>query len=168
MTLVMVVHPSPPPGRRALVITSLGRSRFRPAVVALALTTLAVAGAVTAISSAQAAPFTAAVEDEGADCPVSVPGSFPANSLLPDPFTRLDGTRISTKDDWRCRRAEIKELAEQTVYGQKPAKPQSVTGTVTSTSITVNVSHTGRSSSFSAGVQLPGGRLPLPDQTRPR
>src|SRR5690606_24698851 len=149
-------------GRRALVITRLGRSRLRPAVVALALTALAVGGAVTAVAPVHAAPFTAAVEDEGADCAVSVPGTFPANSRLPDPFTRLDGTRISTKDDWRCRRAEIKELAEQTVYGQKPAKPQSVTGTVTSTSITVNVSHNGRSSSFSAGVQLPGGAGPFP------
>ena len=32
--------------------------------------------------------------------------------------------------DWQCRRAEIKKLSEKFVYGEKPAKPASVTGTV--------------------------------------
>jgi hypothetical protein len=74
----------------------------------------------------------------------------------------VDGTRITTKSDWRCRRAEIKELVERYVYGDKPAKPASVTGTVSSTSITVNVSQNGRSASFSASVQLPSGTGPFP------
>ncbi|MEE1942413.1 cellulose binding domain-containing protein [Streptomyces sp. TRM 70361] len=101
------------------------------------------------------------VEDEGADCRVGQGGS--ANtSMLPDPFTKMDGTRVTTKEDWRCRRAEIKELAERTVYGDKPAKPDSVTGTVSSSRITVNVSHQGRTASFSANVQLPSGSGPHP------
>ncbi|GAA1287900.1 endo-1,4-beta-xylanase [Saccharothrix xinjiangensis] len=78
-----------------------------------------------------------AVEDDGADCPVSLPGSTASNSRLPDPFTRINGQRITSKSDWRCRRAEIRELAERYVYGDKPAKPSSVTGTVTSSGITV-------------------------------
>src|SRR5690606_16347078 len=45
---------------------------------------------------------------------------------------------------------------------QKPAQPQNVTGTVSSNNITVNVSHNGASTSFSAGVQLPGGAGPFP------
>ncbi|MFK3984229.1 cellulose binding domain-containing protein [Micromonospora sp. NPDC050397] len=102
------------------------------------------------------------VEDEGADCPVSLPGSLTSNSRLPDPFRKLDGTRITTKADWRCRRAETRELAERYVYGDKPAKPTSVTGTVSNSNITVNVSHNGRSSSFSASVQLPSGTGPFP------
>ena len=127
-------------------------------VVVLAVAALAVAGSVTVVTrttNAQAAvgPLAAAVEDEGADCAVSgLPdlGSLPTNAKLPDPFKKLDGTRITTKSDWRCRREEIKKLAEKFVYGEKPAKPASVTGTVSSTSITVNVTHNGRSSSFSA------------------
>ncbi|SFD79060.1 cellulose binding domain-containing protein [Streptomyces aidingensis] len=138
-------------------------SRFRPRAWAAAVfvAVAGLAGTTLIPSTGAAAAFNAAVEDEGADCPV---GSTPAtnNSQLPDPFTRLDGTRISTKADWRCRRAEIRELAERTVYGQKPEKPSSVTGTVTSSRITVNVSHNGRSSSFSAGVQLPSGSGPHP------
>ncbi|MEV0381498.1 fibronectin type III domain-containing protein [Nonomuraea sp. NPDC050643] len=124
---------------------------------------LAVAGAVTLAPVQSAAA--AGVENEGADCAVpTLPdaGSLPTNSRLPDPFRKLDGTRITTRSEWRCRREEIKRLAEKFVYGEKPAKPSSVTGTVSRTGITVNVSHNGRSSSFSAGVSLPSGSGPFP------
>ncbi|MEV4758468.1 cellulose binding domain-containing protein [Micromonospora sp. NPDC049559] len=152
-----------------MVITHSNRSRFRSTVVVLAVAALAVTGAVTVGTRTTVAQTTPAglaaagpVEDEGADCPVNVPGSFPANSRLPDPFRKFDGTRITSKSDWRCRRAETRELAERYVYGDKPAKPASVTGTVSNSSITVNVSQNGRSASFSAGVQLPSGTGPFP------
>jgi hypothetical protein len=133
----------------------------------LAVAALTFAGALTAIAHSDSAVAdvgvaAVGVEDEGADCPVSLPGSFPSNSQLPDPFTKLNGSRIASKSDWRCRRAEIRELAERHVYGDKPAKPSTVTGTVSSSNITVNVSHNGRSSSFSARVELPGGTGPFP------
>jgi hypothetical protein len=132
----------------------------------LSVAALMVAGAVTVIARSTAAEagdiVIAAAEDEGADCAVSLPGSLPANSRLPDPFRRLNGTRITTKADWRCQRAQIKEMAERYVYGDKPVKPQSVTGTVSNTSISVTVTHNGRSASFSAGVQLPSGNGPFP------
>jgi hypothetical protein len=144
------------------VIISSGRSAIlRSTIVILAMAALVIAGAVTAIRTTTAAAA-AAIEDDGADCPVSLPGSLTSNSRLPDPFKKLDGSRISTKSDWRCRREEIKKLAERYVYGEKPLKPASVTGTVSSTSITVNVSQNGRSASFSAGVQLPSGTGPFP------
>lgn len=100
-------------------------------------------------------------EFDGADCDVS--GSGPgADPRLPDPFLSMDGTRITTASDWRCRRAEIKKLAENTVYGAKPGRPDSVTGTVTGSNITVNVSDQGRTTSFSASVETPGGSGPFP------
>ncbi|WP_085066530.1 glucuronyl esterase domain-containing protein [Catenuloplanes japonicus] len=120
-------------------------------LVLLAASVLAVSGA------AYAAP----VEDEGADCPISQ-GSVTANATLPDPFTRIDGTRITTVADWRCRRAEIKDQAERYVYGAKPDRPATVGGTVTRTGITVNVAEAGRSASFSATVDLPSGTGPFP------
>ncbi|MBX7267289.1 cellulose binding domain-containing protein [Micromonospora sp. Llam7] len=144
------------------------RSQIRSAIVVLAVTVLALAATIWVVASttvAQAAGSLAAVspvEDEGADCPVPNPGSPPASSRLPDPFRKLNGTRISAKSDWRCQRAETKDLAERYVYGDKPAKPQSVTGTVSGTNITVNVTHNGRSASFSASVQLPSGNGPHP------
>ncbi|MEV6037891.1 fibronectin type III domain-containing protein [Nonomuraea sp. NPDC052116] len=146
------------------MITSLARSKIRTRVVALtAAATLSIAGAVT-IAPPEAVAA-AGVEDEGADCTVTgLPdaGSLPTDSKLPDPFKKLDGTRISAKSDWRCRRQEIKKLAEKFVYGEKPGKPASVTGTVSRTGITVNVNHNGKSSSFSASVDLPSGSGPFP------
>ncbi|RLP98311.1 cellulose-binding protein [Micromonospora sp. CV4] len=157
------------------MIISSGRSRPRSVVVALAITALTVAGSATVIArtttaeaaagGGTAAAAAAAVEDEGADCAVSgLPdlGSLPTNAKLPDPFRKLNGTTISTKADWRCRRAEIRELAEKFVYGEKPAKPATVTGTVSNTTLTVNVNHNGRSASFSARVELPSGSGPFP------
>jgi Glucuronyl esterase, fungi/Cellulose binding domain len=147
-----------------MVIIRSGRAKIRAAVLMVAVMALAIAGVVTVV--ARAAPAEAAVaagpEDDGADCPVTLPGSLPANAKLPDPFKKINGTRITAKSEWRCRRAEIKRMAERYVYGEKPGKPTSVTGTVSSTNITVNVTHNGRSASFSAGVQLPSGSGPFP------
>ncbi|GAA1656670.1 glucuronyl esterase domain-containing protein [Catellatospora bangladeshensis] len=140
-------------------------ARTRAALAALAVFALAVTGAATVVAattSAQAAPALAA-EDDGAGCPVTLPGSTTSNPRLPDPFRRIDGTRITTKAEWTCRREEIKKLAERYVYGTKPARPASVTGTVSSSNITVNVSEGGRSASFSASVSLPTtGTAPYP------
>ena len=104
------------------------------------------------------------VENEGAACSVTLPTSFnTANAKLPDPFKKLDGNRISTKEEWKCRREEIKKLAERTIFGEKPAKPATVTGTVSNTSITVNVTEGGKSKSFSVTVSLPTtGSAPYP------
>ncbi|RKN45601.1 cellulose binding domain-containing protein [Streptomyces hoynatensis] len=144
--------------------------RYRPrvwlATIFVALASLAFAslvpeaGAAGSLRTAAATPF--ADEDDGADCNVQLPGSTPSSSLLPDPFTRIDGTRITSRSDWRCRRAEIRELAERYVYGEKHSAPQSVTGTVSRTGITVNVSDQGRSATFSATVDLPSGTGPFP------
>ncbi|MBX9386654.1 cellulose binding domain-containing protein [Streptomonospora nanhaiensis] len=131
------------------------RPRWAAAAAAAVLSLAAVLSSQTG-AAAQADP-----EDGGADCAVA-PGRPASTALLPDPFTRLDGTRITRTSEWRCRRAEIRELAETAVYGQKPPKPGSVTGTVSRTGITVNVSHQGRSASFTASVDLPGGTGPFP------
>jgi glucuronyl esterase-like protein/cellulose binding protein with CBM2 domain len=147
------------------VITSSVRARIRSGAVVLAVAALGIPGAVTVVARsvpAEAAVTAAGVEDDGANCAVTLPGSLTSSSRLPDPFRKLDGTRISTRSDWRCRRAEIKRMAERYVYGEKPAKPTSVTGTVSSTNVTVNVSQNGRSASFSASVQLPSGTGPFP------
>lgn len=151
------------------MIISSGRPRLRTTVAALSAAALTVTGAVTAVAGFTAAEAAAGevaaaalVEDDGTDCPVPDPDPLTSNPRLPDPFKRINGSRITSKSDWRCRRAEIKELAERYVYGQKPAKPATVTGTVSSTSITVNVSDQGRSASFSASVQLPSGTGPFP------
>jgi hypothetical protein len=147
------------------MILSIPKERPVIRSIRWAAAALAVAVTVSGVTLATAGAAAAAVEDEGAGCavpPLPDQGSLPAVAKLPDPFKRLDGTRITSKADWVCRREEIKKLSEKFVYGVKPARPASVTGTVTSTGITVNVSDSGRSASFSATVDLPSGTGPFP------
>lgn len=50
------------------------------------------------------------------------PERLPANSVLPDPLTMLDGTRITTAAEWRERRApELRALFQHYMYGVQPA-----------------------------------------------
>jgi hypothetical protein len=98
----------------------------------------------------------------GDDCTVADPKD--ANlSTLPDLFEKLDGTKISKKSDWRCRRAELKKVVEKYIHGTKPGKPETVTGTVSSTSISVHVENGGKKTDFSVSVSLPSGTTgPVP------
>ncbi|WP_433209705.1 cellulose binding domain-containing protein [Dactylosporangium sp. CS-047395] len=139
--------------------------KIRLTLALVAVAALFAGAGLQIVHSPDAVAASAGVEDEGANCAVpALPdaGSLPTNAKLPDPFKRIDGTRIANKSDWTCRREEIKRLAEKFVYGEKPAKPQSVTGTVSRTSITVNVSNAGKSASFSAAVDVPSGTGPFP------
>jgi hypothetical protein len=92
----------------------------------------------------------------GEDCVVGDPQEVD-NTKLPDLFANIDGTRISKKSEWRCRRAELKAAVEKFIHGAKPGTPDSVTGEVTSSSINVNVDHGGKSISFSIPISLPSG-----------
>jgi hypothetical protein len=123
-------------------------------------------GTEAGVGGGSGGTLAASAEDDGADCAVTgLPdsGALPTIAKLPDPFTRLDGTRMTTKAEWRCRREEIKKQAEKYAYGTKPAKPQSVTGTVSNTSISVSIMDNGKSTTFTVTVALPkGGSAPYP------
>ena len=113
-----------------------------------------------------AAPGSLTVENESADCQV---GTLPAAtslttkiSKLPDPFMKLDGTRVASKAEWHCRRQEIRRQAETYILGAKPT-PDSVTGTVAADKIAVHVTAKGKSIDFSVKVVLPTtGQAPYP------
>ena len=92
----------------------------------------------------------------GEDCQVSDPQEV-NNPKLPDLFEKLDGTRMTTKAEWACRRAELKKIVEKFIHGPKPGKPETVTGTVSATSIAVHVEHMGKSIDFSVQVSIPQG-----------
>ena len=106
------------------------------------------------------------VEDKGEGCVIpALPTSAELQTIttLPDPFLGLNGERITSKAQWQCRREEIRQLSETFLYGKKPGKPASVTGTVSATSITVDVTGPGGSASFSATVSMPPGATgPVP------
>jgi hypothetical protein len=85
-------------------------------------------------------------------------------SALPDPFLSLDGSEITSADQWACRRAEIGAQAQAYELGDKPAKPESVTGSFAAGALTVTVDNAGKEISFVATITPPtnGASPPYP------
>jgi hypothetical protein len=110
--------------------------------------------------------FAADVENTSAECPVpALPdaSTLPKIAKLPDPFTKLDGTRMTKRSEWRCRRQELLAQAQKYIYGQKPPRPEKVGGNVGRDSLSIEVEHAGKKIHFSAQVVLPPeGHGPFP------
>lgn len=95
------------------------------------------------------------VEDHRSECQI---GNIPTsvnNAKLPDPFMGLDGKRISSKAEWKCRREEIGAMYEKIMFGQKPRNPEKVEGSFSGNKLKVSVTDKGKSISFS--VSISGG-----------
>ncbi|MBN2573219.1 MAG: PE PGRS family protein [Deltaproteobacteria bacterium] len=84
-----------------------------------------------------------------------------ANTKLPDPFTKMDGSRIKDKGEWACRREEILRQGFKYIYGDKPI-PATVTGTVSTSSISVTVTEGGKTAKITATVSMNGATQPAP------
>ena len=108
-------------------------------------------------------PTNPGVPPTAADCP-----AFPSNPTLAtqaklnDPFTKLDGTKVTTKDAWTCRAEEISQLFQRHELGTLPAVT-SVTGSLSGNNLNIQVSAEGKSISFSVGIKYPSsGSAPWP------
>ena len=110
--------------------------------------------------------ISSSTEDTGADCPkLPTPPAFsalPSIANLPDPFLKVDGTRIASKADWRCRRAEISQQIQFWGSGPKGAPPTNLTATLTGGSLTVAVTQSGATINLSATITTPSGAGPFP------
>lgn len=120
----------------------------------------------TGTDEVEISPFAQFVENPGAECSVGVlpsTGALTSDSKLPNPFVKMDGTPLSSKSEWLCRREEILQQAQEFIYGDKPVpEPDDVAGTVSGSSITVTVNG-GAGGYFSATVTLPDvGLAPYP------
>jgi hypothetical protein len=59
------------------------------------------------------------------------PDKLPSKPELPDPTVMLDGTKVTTREQWeQKRRPELKALFEHFTYGKYPARPEKVAGKV--------------------------------------
>ncbi len=114
---------------------------------------------VTALSAQ--VPLVFDVENRGADCNVSA-GALSNNANLPDPFSFNDGSKVSTFEDWSCRRNEIKADIEQYEIGIKPNKPENITASYSGGTLTVNVTVNGRTLTLTSNVNMPSGTGPFP------
>ncbi|WP_295067746.1 hypothetical protein [uncultured Fibrobacter sp.] len=96
------------------------------------------------------------VEDHRSECQIGDIPSSVNNSKLPDPFKKLDGTRISSKADWKCRREEIGAMYEKLMFGTKPRNPEKVEGSYSGGKLTIKVTDKGKSGSFSVKISNAG------------
>ncbi|KAL2153977.1 hypothetical protein VTH82DRAFT_2653 [Thermothelomyces myriococcoides] len=86
------------------------------------------------------------------------------NPKLPDPFLQLDGTRITKKDEWTCQRDYLSQLIQKYELGDYPAPPESVTASLSGSTLSITVRDKEKSISFSVSIRAPssGGSGPFP------
>ena len=85
------------------------------------------------------------------------------NDKLPDPFMKLDGTRITSRSEWAYRREELYQQALHYLYGEKPVPSEgSVSGSVSTTKIAVEVNDGDHRCSFTCSVEMNGATAPAP------
>lgn len=105
-------------------------------------------------------------EDTGADCAAApAPPAFDAltsTANLPDPFLLFDGTRMTRRDQWRCRRSEIGSLIEFWGSGPKGAPPSNLTATLSGNTLTVVATENGASITLTSTLARPAGPGPFP------
>lgn len=118
---------------------------------------LLVAGAAFAV----ARPATEIFERQ-ATC--STAASYPTVNYakLPDPFTTSGGTKVATKADFECRRAEINKILQQYELGTYPPPPDKVDGSLSGNTLTVKVTVGSKSISYTASIKKPSGSGPQP------
>jgi hypothetical protein len=113
-------------------------------------------------------PFVYDKENTGADCKVTT--TFPDFSALkdivnfPDPFLMEDGSRMTTKAQWACRRAEIINQIQHWETGTKPPPPAAsdVTATFSGATLKVVVKVGSKSVTLSSSITTPSGAGPFP------
>ncbi len=112
------------------------------------------------VSSSSMAVITPAtsdfVEDHRSECNI---GNIPTsvnNEKLPDPFMGLDGKRITTKAEWKCRREEIGAMYEKIMFGTKPRNPDKVEGSYSGGKLKITVTDKGKTGSFSVSISNAG------------
>ena len=90
--------------------------------------------------------------------------SLPNNAFFPDPFMFMNGTRMTTRAEWSCRRQEIATQAQEFEYGYKPNTPYSATtGSRSGNTLVVTVNDAGRTLTFNASITYPStGTAPYP------
>lgn len=84
-------------------------------------------------------------------------GSLPDLGIkLPDPFTFYDGTKVTTKAQWECRRKEILAIAAKYLYGPVPGDCDEVSGSVNGGSVSITCTVGSKTESFSASISGSG------------
>lgn len=101
------------------------------------------------------------------------PAELPTFPRLPDPFARLDGEKVSSRDEWQGHRRYLKKMLAYYQYGRIPGKPSSTSVRLTRSGEVlggdgfgrwweITISRGGDSVSMSASLITPSGNGPFP------
>lgn len=103
-------------------------------------------------SSEETDPIDTFKEDFRDECNIgNLPKTY-SNAKLPDPFTMLDGSPVSSLAQWKCRREELAALLEEFELGEKPRHPEKVSGSYANGKLTVTVTDKGKTISFNVSI----------------
>lgn len=81
---------------------------------------------------------------------------------LPDPFLMMNGTRMTKKVQWACRREEIKALAQKCIYGWMPPKPDKMEATYSGEKLTIKCTVGSVTKEFAVTISGNTGTGPFP------
>ena len=88
------------------------------------------------------------------------PESFTERIELPDPYTFLDGRKVTTPEAFEERLEELKHMYEYYMYGPLPdAAKETVTYAVRENEMTVTVNNGEKSASFKVNLALPTNKV---------
>ncbi|MBN1604643.1 MAG: carboxypeptidase regulatory-like domain-containing protein [Chitinispirillaceae bacterium] len=114
-------------------------------------------------------PLVYGVENTGAACQkptlLAKVADYPVVTNLPDPFLMADGkTRMTTRAQWKCRRAEINAIIQKFQLGTKPelTSEDNLTADFSGGTLTVKVTHGGHSITLTSRLSIPSGTGPFP------
>lgn len=135
---------------------------------------------VLAVLAAAAVPARSSVvapRQAGAACDTTTTYSTVTEPTLPDPWKFASGKPVATAEDFACRQAEMSKILQQFELGDLPPPPDSVTATMSGSSMslaikvgsnskTISVSITKPSSGGSSGgpaiIGVGGASIPIP------
>ena len=110
-------------------------------------------------------PLSYPVENTGKDCnkpDLPEPNLLKKVNNLPNPFEWTDGSgTISSLDDWKCRRNEIKAEIEKYEIGIKPDTAK-VEASYEGGSLKVIITDNGQSLTLTSSINVPSGNGPFP------
>ncbi|KAK0610812.1 hypothetical protein B0T14DRAFT_500029 [Immersiella caudata] len=100
----------------------------------------------------------------GSDACPAAPASISfSSSTLPDPFTFVSGSKVTSLSHWTCRQYEISTLFQRYELGTYPPAPSSVTSSFSGSTLSITASHSGKSISFTVSItNIPSASGPHP------
>lgn len=90
------------------------------------------------------------------------PQTAPQQPLLPDPFLRPDGSRLTRPDQWPAQRAYLLSLVNHYLYGAIPPPPENLTAKVVSDTLQIQFTVEGRPYAMECAYAQPEGPGPFP------